>query len=199
MSERMWTAAILAGGQARRLGGRDKSALRVGAASILEHQLSVMRDLTPHILIVGREQPPPGHADLRAVPDRLPGAGALGGLYTALLEAGTDQVVVLACDMPFLTRAFMALLASIGEEDVNADVVLPRDEWGRHPLCASYRARVAPRLKRHIDAGELRVRDAIDGLHVREVGPDQLAAYNQEGRLLVNVNTPDDYARAQQQ
>ena len=195
----MWTAAILAGGQARRLGGRDKSALRVGAASILEHQLSVIRDLTPHILIVGRDQPPPDYAGVRAVPDRVPGSGALGGLYTALLEAGTDQVVVLACDMPFLTKAFVALLASIGEADVDADVVLPRDEHGRHPLCASYRARVASRLKGQIDAGELRVLDAVEGLHVREVGPDQLAAYNQEGRLLLNVNTPDDYARAQQQ
>jgi molybdopterin-guanine dinucleotide biosynthesis protein A len=194
----MWTAAILAGGQARRLGGRDKSALRVGAASILEHQLSVIRDLTPHVLIVGREEPPPDYPSVRAVPDLLPGTGALGGLYTALLEAGTDQVVVLACDMPFLTREFVALLASIGETHVDADVVLPCDEHGRHPLCASYRARVASRLKRHIDAGELRVRDAVDGLHVREVGPDQLAAYNQEGRLLLNVNTPDDYARAQQ-
>jgi molybdenum cofactor guanylyltransferase len=198
MSGRVWTAAILAGGQARRLGGRDKSALRVGAASILEHQLSIVRELTPHILIVGREQPHPEQPDVRTVPDRVPGAGALGGLYTALIEARTDQVVVLACDMPFVTTPFLSLLASLGDQNVEADVVLPRDERGRHPLCASYRTRVAPRLKRHIDAGELRVREAVNELHVREVGPDQLAAYNQAGRLLLNVNTPDDYARAQQ-
>src|SRR5882762_4393485 len=57
--ELMWTAAILAGGQARRLGGRDKSALRVGAESILERQLAVLRALTPHILIVGHHPPSP--------------------------------------------------------------------------------------------------------------------------------------------
>jgi molybdenum cofactor guanylyltransferase len=198
MSERMWTAAILAGGQARRLGGRDKSALQVGAASILEHQLAILRELTPHILIVGRDHAPYEQPGLRAVADRIPGRGSLGGLYTALVEAVTDRVIVLACDMPFLTAAFVSLLADIGASDVDADVVLPRDAHGRHPLCAAYRTRVAPRLRHRIDAGELRVREAIDELHVREVGPDQLAAYNPEGRLLLNVNTPDDYERAQQ-
>ena len=42
-----WTAAILAGGQARRLGGVDKSALVVGTRSILERQLSLLRGSRP--------------------------------------------------------------------------------------------------------------------------------------------------------
>jgi molybdopterin-guanine dinucleotide biosynthesis protein A len=194
----MWTAAILAGGQARRLGGRDKSALLVGATSILEHQLTMLRELTPHILIVGRAHAPDDHEDVHAVPDRVPGRGALGGLYTALVEAADEQVVVLACDMPFVTAAFVSLLAAAGAADAAADVVLPRDHHGRHPLCASYRTRIAPVLRDRIDAGKLRVLDALDELRVRELGADQLAAYNREGRLLLNVNTPEDYARAQQ-
>src|SRR4051812_26606740 len=151
MSGRMWTAAILAGGQARRLGGRDKSALQVGAASILDHQLSVLRELTPEILLVGREPLGAEQTAVRTVPDRVPGAAALGGLYTALIEARTDQVIVLACDMPFVTGPFIALLASIGDANPDADVVLPRDAQGRHPLCASYRTRIAPLIRRHID------------------------------------------------
>ena len=54
----MWTAAILAGGQARRLDGLDTSALRVGAASVLERQLAVLRALTPNILVVGHRFAP---------------------------------------------------------------------------------------------------------------------------------------------
>src|SRR5258705_2064567 len=89
--ELMWTAAILAGGQARRLGGRDKGALRVGAGSILERQLSVLHALAPHILLVGHHPSAPGLGrasagiDVRVVEDRIAGAGALGGLYTALV------------------------------------------------------------------------------------------------------------------
>jgi len=39
----MQTAAILAGGRARRLGGRDKSRLVIGGRTILERQLDVLR------------------------------------------------------------------------------------------------------------------------------------------------------------
>lgn len=190
-----WTAAILAGGEARRLGRIDKSALVVGAASILDRQLAVLRGLTPHILIVAsdRARVQAAPAGVRLVVDRVPGAAALGGLYTALEEAATDQVLVMGCDMPFLNAPFVSYLAERGRD---VDVAVPRDDRGRHPLCASYARRTAAHFRARIDAGALRVGDALEGLDVRELGPDELAPFNRDGRLLLNVNTPDDYARA---
>jgi len=187
------SAAILAGGRARRLGGVDKSALAVGAGSILERQLSLLRDLTPHILIVGADRSRVPAGGVRVVADRLPGAGPLGGLYTALMEAPTEQVLVIACDMPFLTAPFLMRLAARG---VDVDVAVPRSAAGRHPLCASYARRAAGHLKARIDGGDLRVREALEGLDVRELGPDELAGFDPDGLLLLNVNTPDDYAKA---
>ena len=219
----MWTAAILAGGHARRLGGRDKSALRVGAGSILERQLAVLRALTPHILIVGHHPPSPGlppslklrrtaaaagrraspsspgpreasaGVDVRVVEDRIAGAGALGGLYTALVEAPTEQVLVIACDMPFISAPFLIALATLGTD---VDAAIPRDAHGPHPLCASYHRRIADRLKTRIDAGALRILDALSDLQVRDIGPDEVAPFDPDGRLLTNVNTPGDYERA---
>jgi len=77
-----------------------------------------------------------------------------------------------------------------------SDVAVPRDNRGRHPLCASYHRRIAGHLKSRIDRGELRVGDALDGLTVREIGPDELSAFDVDGRLLLNVNTPADYEQA---
>lgn len=199
-SRPLFTAAILAGGRARRLGGIDKSALVIGSASILDRQVSLLRALTPHILIVTSD---PSRVERRdsgqgqhvgVAIDRIAGAGALGGIYTALMDAPTEQVIVIGCDMPFLTAPFLAFLAAQGAE---VDVAVPADERGRHPLCASYLRRTAPHLRSCIDAGRLRVGDAIAALAVRELGADELAPFNADGRLLVNVNTPDDYARAQ--
>ena len=198
----MWTAAILAGGQARRLGGRDKSALLVGADSILERQLAVIRTVTPHILIIGSATTAqqfataPGdkaRRDVHIVEDRIAGAGALGGLYTALVEAPTEQVLVIACDMPFISAPFLTALAGFG---AGVDAAVPRDGHGLHPLCASYQRRIAARVKTRIDAGELRITDALNDLEVRDVGCDELAPFDPDGRLLLNVNTPADYERA---
>jgi molybdopterin-guanine dinucleotide biosynthesis protein A len=203
----VWTAAILTGGQARRLGGRDKSALRVGADSILDRQLAVLRTLTPHILIVGsafaeasadksadaKHSADKGRTDVRVVEDRVAGAGALGGLYTALIDAPTEQVLVIACDMPFISAPFLTALARLG---AGVEAAIPRDGQGPHPLCASYQRRVAPRLKTRIDAGMLRIGDALRELEVRDIGPDELTPFDPDGRLLLNVNTPADYERA---
>ena len=162
--------------------------------------MSLLRALTPHILIVTSdgsrvERRDPGHAQhIDVAIDRVAGAGALGGIYTALMDAPTEQVIVIGCDMPFLTTPFLAFLAARGAD---VDVAVPADERGRHPLCASYLRRTAPHLRSCIDAGQLRVGDALAALAVRELGADELAPFNSDGRLLVNVNTPDDYARAQ--
>ena len=165
----------------------------VGASSILERQLSLLRGLTPHILIVASDPSRSQVGDARVVVDRVAGAGALGGLYTALMDAPTEQILVMGCDMPFLNAPFLTYLAEQGSD---ADVVVPRDEHGRHPLCGSYARRVAGHLHGRITAGELRVNEALSDLEVKELGPEQLAPYNRDGRLLLNINTLDDYRQA---
>ena len=155
--------------------------------------MSLLRGLTPHILIVASDRSRAPAVDVPVVVDRVAGAGSLGGLYTALMEAPTEQVVVIACDMPFLTASFLMRVAARG---VDVDVAVPRSSRGRHPLCASYSRRVADHLRARIDSGDLRVLDALDGLEVRELGPDELAPFDPDGLLLFNVNTPDDYAKA---
>ena len=70
----MMSAAILAGGQARRFGGRDKGALLVGGRSIRERQIAELATITHDVLIVGgRAQSDAGSA--RVVADRVPGCG----------------------------------------------------------------------------------------------------------------------------
>ena len=51
----LWTAAIVAGGVASRLGGRAKSTLPLGHGSILDRQLAVLRPLTDRILVVAND------------------------------------------------------------------------------------------------------------------------------------------------
>ena len=161
-------------------------------STIIGRQLDVLRAVTPHIVIVGGSGTPvPG---VQRVPDRWPDTGALGGLATALTDAPSTPVVVLACDMPFVTSAFLQMLASAVDD---ADAALPRDANGWHPLCASYQRRIAATLSARLEQGVRRVMDGLQGLRIRELGPDALAPFNPDGRLLINVNTPDDYATAQ--
>lgn len=187
------TAAILVGGEARRLGGIVKPSLRINDARILDRQLGELRAAgLNHITLVGRWHDAPV-AGTHHLPDAVDGAGALGGLYTALIAATGSIVVVLAGDMPFVSATWLRAVADVG--DVEAKVPRTGSRW--HPLCAAYRRGVATRLKARLDRGDLRVTDALNELRVRAITEREIAEFDPTCMLLMNVNTPDDVREAE--
>jgi molybdenum cofactor guanylyltransferase len=194
------SAAILAGGRARRMHGLDKSALDVDGRPILERQLAVLRQLTDDLLIVVRDDEDRARfapSGARVVTDLVPDIGPLGGLYTALVHAAAPVTIVVACDMPFLTVPFLRHLAT---RVAGMDVAVPRTTDGYHPLCAAYGHTMKPFVERQLARGELAVQALFatgePAARVVEVGADELAAFDPDGRLLSNVNTPHDYRQA---
>src|SRR5262245_22494607 len=184
----MWSAAILAGGAARRFGGCDKGALIVDGRSIRERQIMELSRLTSDILIVGARPAPVPLA--RIVSDLDPGHGPLGGLHTALIESTGDATVVVACDMPYITAPLLHLLLALTRE---AEIAVPRTDSGYHPLCAAYtRACIEPVARRLAD-GRLKMTDLFADVRVREVTAEELEPFGDCRRLLSNVNTPDEY------
>jgi molybdopterin-guanine dinucleotide biosynthesis protein A len=190
----MLAAAILAGGAARRLGGAAKALLDVGGQRIIDRQLAAIEAVTRTIFIVAPDGSPYAGLGLRVVPDAVPGAGALGGIYTAIVESPAPRTLVLACDMPFVTPALLRALAA--PERAGADLVIPRGTRGLEPLCAVYaRSCAAPILER-IRRGALQIAELAGDVRVSEIGPEVIAAIDEDGLLFANVNTPHDYARA---
>jgi molybdopterin-guanine dinucleotide biosynthesis protein A len=187
----MPSAAILAGGQARRLDGCDKSLLVVDGRTILDRQLTALATLTDDILLVGYRGVAPGPG-VRMVLDRIPAAGPLGGLDAALAAARHEHVLVLACDMPFVSAALLQhLLAVAAAED--ADVVVPRIERGYHPVCAVYARRCAVEVRRHLESRRLRLVDLFEVVSVRRVEDAELMRFGNPQRLFANVNTRGDF------
>jgi molybdopterin-guanine dinucleotide biosynthesis protein A len=189
-------AAILAGGRARRFGGRDKSSLHVGGVPIIDRQLAALRGLAGRIIIVTGNPAPYREKDVHAVPDLVPDAGALGGIYTALASATTDHVIVVACDLPFLTAPFLGRLAQLAGRD--DDAVVPRARDGVQPLCAVYARRLMAPMRQQIATGHLKIVDFLASVRVREVGPETLEQDDPAGTLFFNVNGPADLVRADQ-
>jgi molybdopterin-guanine dinucleotide biosynthesis protein A len=189
----MQTAAILAGGRARRLGGRDKSRIVIGGRTILARQLDVLQRLVPRIVIVANAPESFADAGVPVLTDAVPGSGSLGGIYTALADA-PGPVLVLACDMPFVTAPFLARVIEAGQE---ADIAIPRGTDGYQPLCANYAPSCAGPLRRRIEQGALKVVDLLADVRVRELGPDEIAPFDPDGVLLLNVNTEGDVIRAE--
>jgi molybdopterin-guanine dinucleotide biosynthesis protein A len=190
------SAAILAGGGATRFGGRDKSALLVDGRTIFDRQLQVLTAVTDDVMVVGA-----GHAasaqqlqrapDVRAIRDIVPGCGPLGGLHAALAAGRGDAVLVIACDMPFVTADFAGYLLSLS---AGAAVVVPRTERGYHPLCAVYTRACLEPVTTRLASRRLRMRDLIDDLPARVLTVEEIERFGDRHRLLANVNTPAEFA-----
>jgi molybdopterin-guanine dinucleotide biosynthesis protein A len=191
-SDACLAAAILAGGRAERLGGIDKSALLIAGKPILQRILDAVQPSASQVFAVGDRHGAAAAAGLRVVEDLEPGLGALGAIYTAIVRSPCERTLVVGCDMPFITARIVAHLAGI----TGADLVIPRDEAGYQPLCAIYGRGCVEALGERIARGERHAAVPPPGVRVVEVGRDELAAFDPEGLLFVNVNTPDEYERA---
>lgn len=197
----MASAAILAGGRARRFDGRDKSLLTVGGRPILHHQLEVLSAISSDILLIGasRDGAQParqralaaiGPDRVRTVRDRIEGQGPLGALETALAAAREEPLVLLACDMPFVTADWLAFLLTQSE---GVDAVVPKTGRGYHPLCAVYSRRAGQLAARMLEEGHLKMTDLLMQMRVREIGPDIIERFGPPARLLANINTPAEF------
>lgn len=194
MRQRALAAAILAGGRARRLGCVNKGTLPLGRMEIVDRQLFALRDVASHVFVVGTPSDAWTARGLQVVPDDIPGMGALGGIYTGIVRSPCDRTLVLACDMPFVSAAFLGRLAA----EEAADAVMPRTHRGYEPLCAIYSRACAPDIRARIERGELHASVPPCGVRVAEIGPETLAMYDPDGLMFMNVNTPHDYERAKE-
>lgn len=166
--------------------------MTVEGRTILARQVDALAAVGVRPSLVAPDPAPFAGTGLLVVPDAV-AAGALGALFTALHWAATPHVLVLAGDLPFVTAPFLTYLAAQRHDH---DAVVPRSGERWQPLCAMYHRRVAEHLHQAIAAGRWRVVDALAGLDVRPVTGAELARFDLDDRLLLNVNTPDDYLRA---
>jgi molybdopterin-guanine dinucleotide biosynthesis protein A len=194
----MIAGAILAGGRARRFGGQDKSRLIVQGRSIIERQIDVLRSVADDVFLVGGHagHDPERFADLGVpvFPDVVSGAGALGGILTALESTTADRVLVVACDMPFLVTGLLQALATLAESGDGAWV---RTTRGPEPLLACYRQQARGRIREAVEAGDLKAAALDQRLQLRALTEQDVAAFGPVELLLANLNTPEDYAQIQ--
>lgn len=185
---------ILVGGASRRM-GQDKAQLRLGPETMLERLAARLYSVTSSVTLVGSPQAYVGHS-LPTVPDVYEKWGALGGIHAALSAAKTDWIIVIACDLPFITRDLFERLKSFA--DASVDAIVPMQPDGRpQPVCALYyRETCLPEIERLVSAGEHTPRALLTNVRTRYVQFPELGDLPGAENFFLNLNTPEDFERA---
>lgn len=134
MSGAEFSVAILIGGDSSRMGS-DKALYEVDGSPMAVRVAQAAESAgASEILLIGGTQAKAKKLVGTWKKDAFPGEGPLGGVITALKAASHDAVVVLSCDMPFITDAVISSLVR-GLSDAQASVGrTDRLNW----LCAAW-------------------------------------------------------------
>jgi molybdopterin-guanine dinucleotide biosynthesis protein A len=186
-------AFILAGGESSRMGS-NKALLELGGVPLIVRTARLVESVGIKRTIVGS---PEIYARLRlhAIRDDWPGAGPLGGIATALRASESSWNLIVACDLPYLTKAWLEHLIHRAKHS-HADVVLPLNDAGAEPLCAMYNKSSESAIWLALDRGVRKVTDGLAGLHVEHIEPREWKAFDSEGLLFKNMNSTVDYEEA---
>lgn len=176
---------ILAGGQGRRMGGVDKGLLPLAGQSLIARVAARFEPQVERLAVSGRQ----GYLGLPHLPDEAalgPLSGVLSGLRWAA-PLGADAVVTVPVDGPFVPGDLVPrlLLAAGG------GVAVARSGGRAHPTFSLWPVGGAGALAAFLASGvKARVLDfaASQGA--------VMAEFPEDGSF-VNLNTPEDLARAE--
>lgn len=192
------SAAILAGGQSRRM-GTDKALIRLtpDGPTLVERVVAALQAVASDVFLVANDDRL-GFLGLRTVPDVVPGAGSLGGIYSAVTGASTEHCLVVACDMPLLS---VPLLRALAAERRDYDVLAPFIKVGENrqgktdgvyeTLHAIYGRGALPAIEEQLSAGRYRIVGFFPQVRVRALPEEEVRRHDPELHSFFNVNTPE--------
>jgi molybdopterin-guanine dinucleotide biosynthesis protein A len=167
--------------------GQDKARLPFRGKALVEHVAEAVAEAAGSVTLVGA---PERYEGLRfqRIPDTHAGWGPLAGIHTALSASQSDWNLIVACDMPGISGAFLQSLLSAAESSA-ADCLIPVGPSGRfEPLCAAYHLRCLDAIGAALDRGVRKVTQGLAGLRMTEWRV-------LESSWLSNVNTPEEWMR----
>jgi len=175
-----WSAVVLTGGASTRM-GRDKALVPLAGVPMARRVADAAAAAgATEVLALGGDLDRLRAIGLDARPDERQGSGPLGGLVGALEVAAAPVVVVVACDLPWLTADAVAAVVAA---QPGHDAALARTDR-LEPLCGAWRRAAAATLRAAFDDGERAIHRAVRRLDVVTVVVD--------AAVLRNVNQPAD-------
>ncbi|NOT50426.1 MAG: molybdenum cofactor guanylyltransferase [Chitinophagaceae bacterium] len=180
--EKNITAIILAGGKSSRM-GTEKGLVIFNGKPLVQHVIDALKKITDNIIIITQD-PAYSTFGLSCYPDIYKDKGALGGIYTGLVNSPSQKNIVVGCDMPFLSQNILnGLISGSG----GVDVLLTMHKDKAEPLCSIYDKSCIPHFKNLIEKDQLKITDAMAGLKPGTISFDKEEWFI--GNELANINS----------
>ncbi len=190
---------VLAGGLARRMGGRTKACIRLGDGMLIEHVIARLAPQVGPLLINANAD----HATLErlghpVLGDIIPGhAGPLAGILTGMRWAQKDVpqarwLLSVAVDTPFFPPDLAARLFETANAQ-NAKVVRACSGERAHPVFALWDIALADDLEKAMTQENIRKIDIFTARHALAEASWPITPFDP----FFNINRPEDMNAAE--
>jgi len=190
------TGVILAGGESKRFGGKNKAFIQIGGKRIIDRLLDVYSRVFDQIVVVTNDPDNYLDTDALLVSDHFPARSSLNGLHAGLFAAKYEYAFFTACDTPFARERLIRHLVSV--VDNKADIVLPSTAAGFEPLFALYRKSCLPAMAGQLENDRVKISGLFRKVKVKTVNEEELRAVDPELVSFFNINTPEDLNLAEE-
>jgi molybdopterin-guanine dinucleotide biosynthesis protein A len=169
--------------------GTDKAQFLFRGRPLWQNQLELLRKLKPaEIFVSARTDPKWRPHDVGFVPDVRPSCGPLSGIAASLVKIGTDHLLALAIDMPFMTENYLRSICAAIEP--GRGVVAKIDDRAE-PLAAVYPCEAEIEFRSALAGSDFSLQKVVRHL-VTSGKLLEISVTEQERRLFRNVNNVSD-------
>ena len=152
---------LLKGGRSSRMGGNDKAELLYRGISFKERIRKELEQSDLPLFLSEAQK----SGDPQVIPDLIPDAGPLGGIYSCLKQTGMAGLFFVSCDMPLFHFYLGKRALEEAEKNTDVDAVIWKTRDGRiHPVCGWYSSGCIPVLEKQLLEKNGRVRDLLGKL-----------------------------------
>lgn len=190
------SAVLLAGGKSSRM-GMNKLMMPLGGRPVIGHLIQTVSELFAEVIVVTDEPEVYREFPVLAIRDlvRCPQRNSLAGIHAGLVVAQSPYAFVAGGDMPFIRPDLLHHLCSRAD---GYEVAIPREGQYVQPLCAVYHKNCIPAIEKLLLNNAYKIADFFPKVRVRYVEDQELFRYDPELISFFNINTPEDYTRAQE-
>ncbi len=179
---------ILAGGQASRMGGKDKGLIELNHKPLIQHVIERLSPQTSRILINANRNQKEYQQFGSVFGDSFSDfPGPMGGIHAGLINAETDWVGFVPCDSPQISTDLVARFCNAVTE--SSDILVAHDGDYQQPVFTLYHKRVLPKLTAFLERGDRKII-----LLYKECNTNYVD-FSDAPDCFVNLNTPEELAQ----
>ena len=185
------TGILLAGGKSSRM-GKNKALLPFEGKTVLEHLGKIFSSVFEQTLIIVDDKKKYCHLDSWDgffYEDLVKDRGPLGGLATGFFYAVYPICFVSTCDMPLIHESFIRSMIKAWKGEPWDALCTENPEEGLQPFPAIYKRENRSLIRVLLDVGHLSLHRLFEVISV-----DRWPLLEEFRSLLINMNTPEDYA-----